>query len=367
MGIGARARIAEDGAGTRHGPSQPVESGSHERRSGVIRSTNLTQTETQRLAERARNGERKRRNAIAEYALLLVMAILGSSVNYLNTRSDEQDQARAFAAKYVRQGTPKPPYIISTPMRRETILIGETSVERQWYFNDDATMRYVDTVPDDEAKKVGFSKNDVVFAHDRKRKVWQRTEVATGDFGRPAAYVSFQFNYTTDVDYTVMVVSATSGVVMDASQGHVPERSARQPDHLRAQRPKPTAELPGPAERAAGRIPGRRRCAGPGQDRNGRSRSLARRTPAMTGSIRALHRAMASAHAEMLRCEDEKRRLLPTRLVTLKVDPEWVDCITRARASEIAFVAAAREYCASLADRRPDIPSDLVPEPENPE
>lgn len=177
----------------------------------MIRSTKLILTESEKLAERQRAAERVRRNAIAEYALLLVMVALCASVNYLNMRSDDQDQARAFAARYVRQGPPKPPYIISTPMRKETILVGSVKVERQWYFNDDATMRYVDSVPEESAQQVGYLKNDVVYSHDRRRKVWQRTDVPTGDSGKPASYVSFQFDYKSDSDYSVTVVSATPG------------------------------------------------------------------------------------------------------------------------------------------------------------
>ncbi len=164
-------------------------------------------TSLQVTSERAR----PKRQVVPEYFLLVLMIGLACLVNYLNWRADDQDQARIFAAHNTNAKAPRPPYIISTPMRRETVFIGKVKVHRQWFFNDDATMRYVDIVPIEGAAKVGYVRDDVVFSHDRTRKLWQKTEVAKGDSGRQAAYISYNFNYKDNDNYTVMVVSATQG------------------------------------------------------------------------------------------------------------------------------------------------------------
>lgn len=177
----------------------------------MINSTYLTARQQAGLEPVKEARTRPKREVVPEYILLVSMVALACLVNYLNWRADAQDHARMFAAQHTNNHAPKPPYIISTPMRKEVIYIDDVKVQRQWYFNDDASMRYVDTVPADSAKKIGYVKNDVVYSHDRRKKVWQRTEVAKGDSGSAAAYIAFDFKYDDERNYTMTVVSATPG------------------------------------------------------------------------------------------------------------------------------------------------------------
>lgn len=181
----------------------------------MIRSTSLNTTaKKQSVVDEIRDegtAKHKRKNAVPEYALLLALVLMAAGVNYLNLMADDQDKARAFAAKYYRNGNPTPDYKISTPMRKETVIISGISFERHWFFNDDSTMRYVDVVPPSGAEKIGYLRNEVVYTTNRRRKAWQKTDVLEGDNGRPASFVSFDYQYTTDSDYTVSVVSGVDG------------------------------------------------------------------------------------------------------------------------------------------------------------
>jgi hypothetical protein len=177
----------------------------------VIRPTYLVSEKPAAQGVTELGRKRPARQLVPEYFLLVLMIGLACLVNYLNWRADDQDKARIFAVHNTNARAPRPPYIISTPMRHEIVAIDGVKIRRQWYFNDDASMRYVDIVPPDGSKKVGYLKNDVVYSHDRTRKIWQKTEVPHGDFGPQAAFISFNFDYKNDTDYTVTVVSATQG------------------------------------------------------------------------------------------------------------------------------------------------------------
>lgn len=56
---------------------------------------------------------------------------------------------------------------------------------------------------------------------------------------------------------------------------------------------------------------------------------------------------LLNAYERMLAAEDEKRRLIPERLVTLIADKPWITAVSQHSQARQAFLEAAIDFCRS--------------------
>jgi hypothetical protein len=62
---------------------------------------------------------------------------------------------------------------------------------------------------------------------------------------------------------------------------------------------------------------------------------------------------LLNAYEKMVAAEEEKRRLMPERLVTLIADKPWIKAVSKHSQARQAFLEAAIDFCQSRKARAP--------------
>jgi hypothetical protein len=62
---------------------------------------------------------------------------------------------------------------------------------------------------------------------------------------------------------------------------------------------------------------------------------------------------LLNAYEQMVAAEDEKRRLMPERLVTLIADKPWIKAVSQHSQARQAFLEAAIDFCRSEKAKAP--------------